>query len=274
MNPKSATDCQRTQLSNNKFINGIFLRGGGGVRLTWLDCKEDIDRQSRKTLQMFEGWGVQTCGPTIKSLQFFTSLRSYIWARFSNCTNFKALSPVVLTDCPPNWSMSKAEKTYHKLLFNRTNLLSSSSTQWYPHAAAVSKFLSSHSSVAGSVISDSASRCTPYLSPKRQMKNGAQRPILSRHMRRTCSLFCWDWLLFHRRSTGRKDVPRSRQSLFSLGNTCSCRKSLSTWKSWNVEHTNGRITWLLAAWPRAADKLDPSLSIGISCKKMTLWLLR
>ena len=160
-----------------------------------------------------------------------------------------------------------------RLLFNHTNLLSSSSTQSYPQAAAVSKFLSSHSSVAGSVISDSAARCTPYLSPKRQMKNGAQRPIVSRHMRRTCSLFCWDWLLFHRRSTGRKDVPRSRQSLFSLGNTCSCRKSLSTWKSWNVEHTNGRITCLPAAWPRAADKLDPSLSIGISCKKMTRWLL-
>ena len=99
--------------------------------------------------------------------------------------------------------------------YQTSNLLSSSSTQSYPHAAAVSKFLSSHSPVAGSSISASAARCTPYLSPKRQMKNGAHRPILSKHMRRTCSLFCCDWLLFQRRSTGMKDVPRSRHSLFS-----------------------------------------------------------
>ena len=30
-------NCQRTQLSNNKFINGIL-----GVRLIWLDCKFNV----------------------------------------------------------------------------------------------------------------------------------------------------------------------------------------------------------------------------------------
>jgi len=38
------------------------------VTLPSLKIKEDIDPQSRKLLQMFEWWGVQTCRPTIKSL--------------------------------------------------------------------------------------------------------------------------------------------------------------------------------------------------------------
>lgn len=149
------------------------------------------------------------------------------------------------------------------------NLLSSSSTQSYPQAAAVSKFLSSHSSVAGSLVSFSVARCTPYLSPNKQIKNGAQRPMLSKHMRRTYSLLCSDWLLFHRKSTGKKEVPRSWHNLFSSGKIRSCKKSLSAWKSWKVEHTNGRMTCLRADSLLAADKLDPSRSFGIDCEKMT-----
>lgn len=147
-------------------------------------------------------------------------------------------------------------------------LLSSSSTQSYPQAAAVSKFLSSHSSVAGSFTSDSAARCTPYLSPNRQMKKGAHRPILSKHMRRTCSLFCWDWFLFQRKSTGINDVPRSLHILFSWGNILSCKKSRSAWKSWKVEQTKGRMISLRAASLLAVDKLEPSRSFGIDREKI------
>lgn len=150
-----------------------------------------------------------------------------------------------------------------------TYLFSSSSTQSYPHAAAVSKFLSNHSSVAGSFSSDSAARWTPYLSPSKQMKNGAHLPILSKHTRRTCSLFCWDWLLFQRKSTGMKEVPRSLHILFSWGNILSCKKSRSVWKSLNVEHTKGRIICLRAASLLTEGKLDPSRSFGIDREKIT-----
>ena len=149
-------------------------------------------------------------------------------------------------------------------------LFSSSSTQSYPHAAAVSKFLSNHSSVAGSFCSDSAARWTPYLSPNKQMKNGAHLPMLSKHMRRTCSLFCWDWLLFQRKSTGMKEVPRSLHILFNWGNILSCKKSRSAWKSLKVEHTKGRIICLRAASLLAEDKLDPSRSFGIDREKSLL----
>ena len=147
-------------------------------------------------------------------------------------------------------------------------LLSSSSNHSYPQAAAVSKFLSSHSSVAGSFTSDSAALWTPYLSPNKQMKNGAHRPILSKHKRRTCSLFCWDWLLFQRKSTGINDVPRSLHILFSWGNIFSCKKSRSAWKSLKVEHTKGRMTWRRAVSLLAVHKLEPSRSFGIDHEKI------
>lgn len=142
-------------------------------------------------------------------------------------------------------------------------LFSSSSTQSYPHSDAVSKFLFSHSSVAGSLTSFSAARWTPYLLPSRQMKNGAHLPMLSKHIRSTCSLLWWDWLLFQRKSTGMKEIPRVLHNVFNWGNTHSCRKSLSVWKSWKVEHTKGRMTSLRAAWLLAADKLVPSRSFRI-----------
>ena len=109
---------------------------------------------------------------------------------------------------------------------------------------------------------------TISISQQLEMKNGAHRPILSKHKRRTCSLFCWDWLLFQRKSTGINDVPRSLHILFSWGNVFSCKKLRSPWKSLKVEHTKGLMTWRRAVSLLAAQKLKPSRSFGIDREKI------
>ena len=109
---------------------------------------------------------------------------------------------------------------------------------------------------------------TISISQQLEMKNGAHCPILSKHKRKTCSLFCWDWLLFQRKSTGINDVPRSLHILFSWGNIFSCKKSRSAWKSLKVEHTKGLMTWRRAVSLLAVQKLKPSRSFGIDREKI------
>ena len=55
MNPKSATDCQRTQLSNNKFINGIL--GGGEYAWPGLTVRRILILKAAKLYKCLKGAG-------------------------------------------------------------------------------------------------------------------------------------------------------------------------------------------------------------------------
>ena len=79
------------------------------VKITTFECdlsktNGDTPPQSHKILQKFVWWGTSLCPPpyirTSVKFRGFNCKRCTITFKFGNCTNFKALFPVVSTDFP------------------------------------------------------------------------------------------------------------------------------------------------------------------------------